>query len=391
VPAALASIRVVAEAAALSRAVSEAPTGMDTTTNGFASQADMDAARDHFEEIELIADGLGPIYNAQSCRECHQNPVTGGGSQITEFRTGHYDGASYLEPPGGSLNNDRAIDPSIQERVMVGQEVRTFRLSPNIMGDGFVEAIDSNTLVAIATAQPAAQAGTVIQVPVVEAPGNNRVGRFGWKNQNCSLLSFAADAYLNELGITSPMQPTENTSNGRSVAAFDTVADPEDTGADVASFALFMRSLKAPAVDAAQAATASAQRGSAMFDACGCAVCHVRSINTAPAGTVINGGAYTVPAALGDKTIHPYSDFLLHDVGTGDGIVQNGGQATRNLVRTAPLWGMRTRARLMHDGLSISRTDAILRHANQAAGSVAAFARLSAAQQSDVIEFLNSL
>src|SRR3954463_1357236 len=86
VPAALASIRVVAEAAALSRAVSEAPTGMDTTTNGFASQADMDAARDHFEEIELIADGLGPIYNAQSCRECHQNPVTGGGSQITEFR-----------------------------------------------------------------------------------------------------------------------------------------------------------------------------------------------------------------------------------------------------------------------------------------------------------------
>jgi CxxC motif-containing protein (DUF1111 family) len=389
--AAMDSIPEAAGGVALTRAVSEAPTSMDTTTNGFATQADMDAARAHFEEVESVADGLGPVYNAQSCRECHQNPVTGGGSQVTEFRTGHYDGTSYVEPPGGSLNNDRAIDPSIQERVMVGQEVRAFRITPSLMGDGFVEAIDSNTLVAIATAQPAGQTGTVIQVPVSEAPGNNRVGRFGWKNQNCSLMSFAADAYLNEIGITSPMQPVENTSNGRSVAAFDTVPDPEDNGADIASFTLFMRSLKAPAIDAAQAATPSARNGSALFDACGCPVCHVRSINTAPAGTVINGGAYTVPAALGDKTIHPYGDFLLHDVGTGDGIVQNGGQATRNLVRTAPLWGMRTRARLMHDGLSLSRTDAILRHAGQAAGSVAAFARLSAAQQADVLSFLNSL
>jgi CxxC motif-containing protein (DUF1111 family) len=389
--AALTSIVVAAEGAASSRAVSEAPTGMDTTTNGFATQDDMDEARDQFEEVEFIANGLGPIYNAQSCRDCHQNPVTGGSSQVTEFRTGHYDGASYIEPPGGSLNNDRAIDPSIQERVMVGQEVRTFRLSPNLMGDGFVEAIDSNTLVAIANAQPAGQRGMVIQVPVVEAPGNNRVGRFGWKNQNCSLLSFAADAYVNEVGITSPLQPTENTSNGRSVAAFDTVADPEDSGVDTAKFTLFMRSLKAPAVDVAQAATASAQHGSQLFDACGCAVCHVRSINTAPPGTGINGGAYAVPPALGDKTIHPFSDFLLHDVGTGDGIVQNGGQASRNMVRTAPLWGMRVRPRLMHDGLSLSRTDAILRHAGQAAGSIAVFARLSSAQQSDVLNFLNSL
>jgi len=231
----------------------------------------------------------------------------------------------------------------------------------------------------------------VIQVPVMEAPGNNRVGRFGWKNQNCSLLSFAADAYVNEVGITSPLQPTENTSNGRSVAAFDTVADPEDTGVDTAKFALYMRSLKAPAIDAAQAATASAQRGSAMFDACGCAVCHVRSINTVTAGTVINGGTLPVPAALGDKTIHPFGDFLLHDVGTGDGIVQNGGQATRNMVRTAPLWGMRARDRLMHDGASVSRTDAILRHGNQANGAATNFFFLSTASQNDVINFLNSL
>jgi CxxC motif-containing protein (DUF1111 family) len=390
--AAVDSIAVAAEGAVVSNAaVTEAPTSMDTTTNGVSTQADMDAARDVFEEVEFIANGLGPVYNAQSCRECHQNPVTGAGSQVTEFRNGHFNGISFVDPPGGSLNNDRAIDPSIQERIQAGQEVRTFRISLSIMGDGFVEAIDSNTLAAIAAAQPSGQRGTVIQVPVSEAPGQVRVGRFGWKNQNSSLMSFAADAYVNEMGITSPLQPTENTSNGRSVAAFDTVADPEDTGADITAFTLFMRSLKAPSVDATQAATASAQRGSALFDAIGCAVCHVRSINTSPAGSVINGGAFPVPAALGDKTIHPFGDFLLHDVGTGDGIVQNGGQGTRNMVRTAPLWGMRARDRLMHDGASVSRTDAILRHSNQANGAATTFAFLSTSQQTDVINFLNSL
>ena len=175
------------------------------------------------------------------------------------------------------------------------------------------------------------------------------------------------------------------------MAAFDTVADPEDNGGDIAAFALFVRSLKAPSRDTALAATASAQTGASLFNSIGCAVCHVTSITTAPAGTVINGGAFTVPAALGNKIIHPFGDFLLHDVGTGDGIVQNGGQGTRNLVRTAALWGMRARNTLMHDGANVSRTDAILRHGNQAATAASNFKALSATQQQNVIDFLNSL
>ncbi|HEX4418916.1 MAG TPA: di-heme oxidoredictase family protein [Kofleriaceae bacterium] len=385
------AIAVAPEATIGSRVITEAPTGFDTLTNGFSTQAAMDAARDTFEETEAISDGLGPVYNAQSCRECHQSPVTGAGSQISEFRAGHFDGTNFIDHPGGSLLNDRAIDPSIQERIVAGQEVRTFRLSLSIMGDGFVEAIDSGTLQTISLNQPSGQSGQFIQVPVTEAPGNLRGGRFGWKNQNSSLLSFAADAYVNEMGITSPLQPTENTSNGSSVAAFDTVADPEDSGADITAFTLFMRSLKAPSRDTVLAATASALHGSALFDSIGCATCHVRTINTAPAGTVINGGAYTVPAALGDKAIHPFSDFLLHDVGTGDGIVQNGGQGTRNKIRTAPLWGMRARDRLMHDGATVSRTDAILRHRNEASNAVNNFNSLSATSQNDIINFLNSL
>ncbi|MGH9807179.1 MAG: di-heme oxidoredictase family protein, partial [Terriglobia bacterium] len=115
---------------------------------------------------------------------------------------------------------------------------------------------------------------------------------------------------------------------------------------------------------------------------------------TAPAGTVINGGAFTVPSALGDKFISPYGDFLLHNIGTGDGIPieplpQYAG--TANQIRTAPLWGVRSRNRLMHDGLSFTFFDAIERHAGQAAGVLAQFNALSDADKANIYAFLGSL
>jgi len=128
----------------------EAPRGFDNVFNGFGSQAQFDADKATFEERDEIADGLGPVYNAQACSECHQNPVTGGISQITELRAGHFDGANFIDQPGGSLNNDRATNAEIQERIPGGNEVRTFRTSLNVLGDGFVECIDSNTLAGIA-------------------------------------------------------------------------------------------------------------------------------------------------------------------------------------------------------------------------------------------------
>ncbi len=378
-----------------SQSITDAPTGFDNLTNGFTTQAQFDLDLAVFEEREDDDEGLGPVYNAQSCAECHQNPVTGAISQITELRAGHFNGFSFVDHPGGSLINDRAIDASIQERVLGGNEVRTFRTSLNTLGDGFVECIDSNTLVTIANGQPANMRGQFIQVPVLEAPGNNRGGRFGWKNQNASLVSFSADAYLNEMGITSPRLPTENTSNGNSVADFDEVADPEDpavagapNGADVEAFARFMRATKAPPRGTI---TADVNTGASLFNAIGCNICHVTSINTAAPGTSINGGAFTIPAALGNKRIRPFSDFLLHDVGTGDGIVQNGGQSTRNKLRTPPLWGMRTRNRLMHDGDTLNRNEAILRHAGEATGVINNYNALSTTQKNQLIAFLNSL
>jgi CxxC motif-containing protein (DUF1111 family) len=108
-------------------------------------------------------------------------------------------------------------------------------------------------------------------------------------------------------------------------------------------------------------------------------------------GRGINGGVYTVPPAIGDKIIHPFGDYLLHDIGTGDGIVQNGGQGTRNQIRTAALWGIRVRTRFMHDGASVRITDAIQRHANQAATARSNFNALSASSQANVLAFLSSL
>jgi CxxC motif-containing protein (DUF1111 family) len=127
------------------------------------------------------------------------------------------------------------------------------------------------------------------------------------------------------------------------------------------------------------------------FDRIGCDVCHVDRIVTSAVGTVINGGAFAVPAALGNKIIHPYSDFLLHDIGTGDGIVHNGGPRTANKLRTVPLWGVRTHNRHMHDGRSLTLTDAILRHAGEARGVIQNFNALSASEQRQILAFLKSL
>jgi CxxC motif-containing protein (DUF1111 family) len=389
---------IQAEASGPSLAAVEAPAGFDGLTNGFLTQAEFEEAQEGFDEHEDAAAGLGPVYNAGGCGECHGNPRIGGGAATSELRAGHFNGVSFVDAPGGSLINDRAIDARIQERVPAGQEVRTFRISLSLFGDGFVECVDSNTLQQIANAQPAGQRGTLIQVPVLEAGNRIRAGRFGHKNQHASLVSFAADAYVNEMGITTVLQPTENTSLGNSVAAFDAVPDPEDEtdadhpfGIDLQNFINLMRALKAPPRDTALAATASAQRGANLFNTIGCQTCHTATMTTVLPGTEVNQGAFVCPAALGDKIIHPFSDFLMHDVGTGDGIVQNGGQGTRNQIRTTPLWGMRARDRLMHDGLSVTRTDAILRHGGQATTARNNFSGLSAASQQDVLNFLNSL
>jgi CxxC motif-containing protein (DUF1111 family) len=373
-------------------------TTFDNHTNGFESQGDFEADLEAFQDDDQIADGLGPVYNAQSCAECHANTISGGSSQINELRAGSLDGTTFTDHPGGSLINDRALDPVIQEKVRNQDNVVALRVSLNLLGDGYVEAIPDSEFTRIQNAQPAGLKGTIINVPLLEAPNVTRIGRFGWKNQHASLLSFSADAYRNEVGITSPLQPTENRSNNNSVAAFDTVPDPEDGGTtihpfgeDVEAFTRLMRSFRVPVQDPDLKVTGDVQAGEELFAQVGCKHCHTANITTAPEGTSFNGGTFIVPAALASKTIHPYSDFMLHDIGTGDGIVQNGGPETRNMIRTAPLWGLRTRTRLMHDGASFTPRDAILRHAGQATSVIQSYSALDQAERQQILAFLDSL
>jgi len=147
----------------------DAPTGYDDLTNGFESQTNFDLDRASFETREQIADGLGPVYNAQACSECHQNPVSGSDSQVSELRSGQTVSGVFTDHPGGSLINDRAIDASIQEHVFDTDNTRTFRISLNLAGDGFVEALPDSEFTRVQTAQPVGMKGTIISVPVLEA------------------------------------------------------------------------------------------------------------------------------------------------------------------------------------------------------------------------------
>jgi CxxC motif-containing protein (DUF1111 family) len=411
----------------------EAPTGFDNKTNGLVDDATHTADQAKFDETEAIADGLGPLYNAQSCRECHQNPTSGGSSQVTVLRAGHNDAKGKFQDPeipinrgaeiikGRSLINDRAICPNaafpsteIQERVPDSEKVRTLRVSLNLLGDGFVEAVPDQTFVDLAKEQCKKNhnkiCGQVLYVPIVEAPGTTGVGRFGWKDQQASLLSFAADAYLNEMGVTSRLQPDEVTN------LCNTVSEPNDKPgpdglSDIDHFARFIRATEAPARDDQLAMTPKVREGAELFDKIGCIQCHVQTLTTAPGGTKINGGTFTIPEALGEKQFHPYGDFLLHNVGTGDGIVQSMTEhygknmyqitwknfsipeyeKTANRIRTAPLWGVRLRSRLMHDGGSVTLLDAIVRHRGEAEHANEKFEKLKSSQKDALLEFLRSL
>ncbi len=411
----------------------EAPTGFDNKSNGLVDDATHQADQAAFEETETISEGLGPLFNAQSCRECHQNPVSGGHSQVMELRVGHKDKNGTFQNPeipinhgserikGRSLVNQRGICPNtdfptteIQERVPDSEEIRTFRTSLSILGDGFVEAVEDSKLLEIGKNQCAKDHGKIcglaLYVPIVESPGQTRIGRFGWKDQQASLLSFSGDAYLNEMGITNPLFPDEVTN------LCNNAEEPNDKPgsdglADIDRFARFMRATKTPARDAQQAATPAAKKGETLFVKIGCAVCHVPALTTAAPGTAINGGKFKIPDALGNKTFYPYSDFLLHDVGTGDGVVivmeEHYGKnmyqiqwknfslekyrSSANRIRTAPLWGVRHQPMLMHDGNSLTFRDAILRHRGEASKVTEKFERLSRTDQDAIMEFLKSL
>lgn len=340
-----------------------------------------------FEKVETPESGLGPIYNNTSCAICHSTPVTGGSSAELVARFGRDDGGRFdpLTALGGSLLQHQSIDPSILERIPKDATILARRQPTPLFGMGLVEAIPDEAIQALAERKkPDGILGRAALVKDVTT-GQMRIGRFGWKAQHATILGMVTDEYVNELGITNQAYPEENAPNGDldELAAFDHVADPEDTAppgsnkSDADLVADYIRFLAPPAVPRP---TAEVQKGLALFTKLGCAECHVPTQYT---------GDNKV-RALHRKPVVLFSDLLLHDMGSlGDGIAQ--ADALPKEIRTAPLWALRTSAPYLHDGRAPTIPDAIRAHDGEGAAARDRFNGLSPSQQRDLIDFLSSL
>jgi len=403
---------VTQEEGALGGALAGAP-------SGFA------AAAANFGLTETQQDGLGPIFNERSCSACHSNGATGGAGQNIERRYGTLTNGVFNSLPatGGSLRQLFGIggyNPSpgvncqsgTDNNPAAGATIFAGRVTTPTFGAGLVELIPDQTIRNIAAAQTAAIQGVANTdtIHLTSGPftrGQSHVAKFGWKAVHASVADFAADAYLNEMGISTAHCAagtfvgdfaTENRANRAGTNAVingcpdDLVPGTDDeadntnaatrtcTGTnvqdDVANFALFMRNLAAPerGIDNSQG------RGLTEFNREGCNGCHVTTTFTVS----INGR---------NVSFQPFSDFLVHDMGALGDLIGNDGDsvAVTRRMRTAPLWGLRFRNGLLHDARTSDRSAAIRAHAGQGQAAANAFNAATAAQRGDLLNFLSSL
>lgn len=374
-----------------------------TDAAGFAE------AKAAFATVEGLVDGLGPIFNEKACGNCHTQGAIGGAGVQIERRFGKFVNGVFddLANEGGSLRqlftvgpftglNGRACNPPLEVEPADATVHNVGRLVTPLFGAGLIDVIPDSQIIANANAQPLSIRGTVNTVRVLlpnpddpsQVLNGNKVGRFGWKSQIASLAQFSADAYINEMGIT-----TQHCIKGVSVLAFATESKPNGvtvpTGCDdlaprqtlagipaetddvvgscagglselqddVAEFFEFMTHL-APAPRLPIDPNINLQGGT-VFNRIGCAGCHLLKDYVTPSNPP-NG----VP---GNFVFRPRTDFLIHDIGTGDLIGNDGDSTARTrLMRTAPLWGLHHRTRFLHDGRATSITQAIQLHAGQA-------------------------
>jgi CxxC motif-containing protein (DUF1111 family) len=344
--------------------------------------------KEDFEEVETVEEGMGPVFNDVSCGSCHTGGALGGGSDILETRFGKMGDDGLFDPmeyDGGSLIQVHGIGAAdlceyLAEIVPAEATIIAHRRTTPLFGLGLVDAVPDAAFYAIAQEQrhhPDGIAGTVSVVTNLST-GQNAVGKFGWKGQNPSLFQFSGDAYLNEMGITSPQFPDENCPQGDCESlGCNPFAEVNDDGSGVEAFNDFMTFLAPPPRGPV---TAQAILGELVFRGIGCAGCHRPDMRTGP----------NAVAPLNRVRFHPYSDFLLHDMGPlGDGITQD--LATGAWMRTAPLWGLRKVTTFLHDGRATTLEQAILAHDGQGKKARQRYAGLPAYKKVWLAAFLSSL
>ncbi|MDQ3696665.1 MAG: thiol oxidoreductase [Gemmatimonadota bacterium] len=337
--------------------------------------------------------GLGPIFNNVSCISCHSGDGRGRLDNALQRIGTPSDG--FLAAEGGPQIQDKAIPGAEFERVPAGVPV-SLRLPPPVFGVGLIEAIPDSAILAGADPNDAdgdgisGRANWVTSpdfVPEREGGGPGpRLGRFGRKAQVSSLLQQVVEAYHQDIGITSDFIPVEN-HNPRSsipIEASDHVVDPEIGAGTVLAVVHYIRTL---APSAPGEMTPRRDEGRALFGSIGCTSCHVPTLRT---------GEHPI-AALANKDVTLYSDLLLHDM--GDGLADNrpDGSATGREWRTTPLWGLRLMRHflngeefLLHDGRARTVAEAILLHGGEAQRARDAFAALTPAQRTALLDFVES-
>jgi CxxC motif-containing protein (DUF1111 family) len=416
----------------------------DPLPNAPAGFADAKAA---FVTVETQADGLGPIFNEKACGNCHTQGATGGAGVQIERRFGTFfnffgvllfdplanDGNGPFPARGGSLRqlftvgnftglDGQACSVPLEHEPPEATIHNVGRLTTPLFGAGLVDAMPDSFFDNLASAEPSAIRGIANRVKVLlpdkgdpsQTLNGTRVGRFGWKAAIATLTQFAADGYVNEMGIT-----TQHCVKGTSVTTFatesqpngiaqpvgcDDLAPPQPAGNgvpagtddaigscaggkdeiqdDVAEFTEFMTFLAPPPRGAI---TTAVTAGQTQFQNAGCAGCHTLTTFITPAAPA-NG----VP---GNFAFNPFSDFLVHDMGSLGDLIGNYGDtvAETRRMRTAPLWGLRFRNHFLHDGRATDLTTAITQHAGQGAAAASAFNNLSATDKSNLLAFLGSL
>ena len=345
---------------------------------------------DDFSEVETTEDGLGPAFNGTSCAVCHNLPAIGGGNVMLETRAAIRDASNTLH--GLNAAGDTLVhmfstpNHTCQAVLPPGANVIARRAPIPLFGAGLVEAIADDTLLALEDPFDLNRDGVSGRAAIVTdvATGARRVGRFGWKSQQATLLAFSGDAYRNEMGITNDLFPQES-AVGVSAAQMrlcDPRPDPEDvrdllTGKrGIDNFEAFMKFLAPVGRGAIDDTTRNGER---VFAAIGCAACHVPSLTTGPSSH----------PSFNRKPVALYSDLLLHDVGTGDGIRQ--ASAEPEEIRTPALWGLRFRRPLLHDGRAADIEDAVRAHRNEADTARQGFAALTSSDAAALLAFLRSL
>lgn len=350
-----------------------------------------------FEARVFPAQGLGPLYIRAACASCHAADGKGPGF-VQKMAAFDDDGLPLVLATGNTVRpflEAGATTPILPPTD--GNVVLSVRIGPAVFGRGFIEAIDDDVIVAHETAQQGRDDGISGRVHRVDwqseanpdtsihnhRPGTtNLVGRFGLKARIATLDEFTADAFQGDMGVTSPLRPTEPVNPD---GIEDDLRPGVDTDADtVNAVAAYMRLLaiprRTPLDDEDDAA-----RAAALFDAVRCAVCHVPSMPTSTTWPL---------APLAGKDAAIFSDLLLHDMGEGlkDDIVDH--DASGREWKTAPLMGLRFFTGFLHDGRAASVADAVAAHrgeGSEANDSVDRFDALDDDEKSLLLNYVESL